>query len=134
MNASQLRFVTAGIIGLLAPVWWTLVVSNLTYLVYLWSGSPERSTKVLIWTSIYLPAFVLGLATGVVVSIVVRAAPVKGWLTFFGSLLVGAAIVGFLVGAPVEYIRDMFRSVGNWCFFIGSLLIPLVLEGRSRAG
>ena len=124
----------AGIIGLLAPVWWTFVVSNLSYLAYVWSGSPERATRTLFWTSIYLPGFLLGLATGVVVSIVVRPGPVKGWLAFFGSLMIGAAIVATLVGTPIEYISNMFKSVGNWCFFIGSLLIPVLFEAQRRAG
>ena len=109
-------------------------MSNLTYLIYVWSGAPERATRTLLWTSIYLPSFALGLIAGAVVTLLLTQAPLKGWLAFFGSLVLGALVLGAVLGTPTEYIGYSFESVGNWFFFIGSAILPVAVWGRKRAG
>ena len=133
MEPARLKLGVLAIVGLLAPLWWTWAVSQLTYAVYVASGSPKRPTQSLVWTSIYAPAFILGLLTGVMVAILGAPAPLKGWLTFFGSLVLGAILLGTYFGAPAEYLAALFSSPGSWFFFAGSVLWPGVAYVRKRA-
>ena len=134
MGSSRLRLGGVLALGLLAPIWWTFAVSKFTYVVYVWNGSPERATSTLLWTSIYVPSFALGLVAGAIVALALAEAPLKGWLAFFGSLMLGTLVLGAVLGAPSEYISSMFESVGNWFFFIGSAILPVAVWGKKRAG
>jgi len=109
-------------------------VSKLTYVIYVWNGSPERATGTLLWSSIYVPSLALGLVAGAIVALVLTEAPLKGWLAFFGSLVLSALAFGAVLGAPSQYISSMFESVGNWFFFIGSVILPVAAWGKKRAG
>ena len=133
METGRLKLGVIAVVGLLAPLWWTWAVSQLTYAIYLASGSPKRPTQFLLWASIYAPAFILGLVTGAIVGILSAAAPLKGWLVFFGSLVLGAIALGAFFGAPAEYLAALFSSPGNWFFFVGSMLWPGVAYVRKRA-
>jgi hypothetical protein len=133
MEPARLKLGVVGIVGLLAPLWWTWAVSQLTYLIYVASGSPKRPTQSLLWASVYAPAFILGLVTGVVVALLSVAAPLKGWLVFFASLVLGAIVLGTFFGALAEYMTALFSSPGNWFFFAGSILWPGVAHVRKRA-
>ncbi|HSB13601.1 MAG TPA: hypothetical protein VLE22_04030 [Bryobacteraceae bacterium] len=78
MKSSRLRLGGVLAFGLFAPIWWTWAVGNLTYLIYVWSGARERATKTLLWASIYLSSFALGLVAGAIVALVLVEAPLKG--------------------------------------------------------
>jgi hypothetical protein len=134
MIATVLKFGGVFALGLLAPVWWTWAISKLTYAVYTWSGSPDRSTQSLLWTSIYVPSLVLGLVVGAIVVFALTEATLKGWLIFFGALLLCTLILGFVSGKPLEYMAGTFGSVGNWFFFVGSAVLPVVACAKKRAG
>jgi hypothetical protein len=129
----RLKLGVLGVVGMLAPLWWTWAVSQLTYAVYVASGSPKHASQALLWTSIYAPAFVLGLLTGAVVAVLGAPTPLKGWFTFFGSLVLGSIVLGIYFGEPAEYLAALFSSPGSWFFFVGSVLWPAVAYARTRA-
>ncbi len=134
VESAQLKLGIVGVLGLLAPVWWTWGVSQLAHGIYLASGSPERPTRLLMWTSIYAPSLVLGLAAGFVASSLSRASPMKGWLTFIGSLVIGTLALAILLGAgPLEYLESIYAPGGNWFFFGGSVIWPVIAHARKRA-
>jgi hypothetical protein len=134
MESARLKLGIVAVLGLLAPVWWTWGVSQLAHGVYLASGSPERPTRLLMWTSVYVPSLVLGLAAGFVASSLSRASAMKGWLIFIGSLAIGTVALAVLLGAgPLEYLESIYAPVGNWFFFGGSLLWPVIAQVRKRA-
>jgi hypothetical protein len=121
-------------IGLLAPVWWTWAASQLTYRIYLASGSPSRPSQGLLWWSIFAPALALGLLAGIVTTLLSRASPLKGWVIFGGSLLLGAAAAALLAGAtPWAYLMSFFSTYGNLAFWVGSLIWPVAAYVRGRA-
>jgi len=133
VKSAPIKLGAVAVFGLLAPLWWTWAASQLTYAVYLASGSPQRPTQSLLWASIYAPAFILGLFTGAIVAILGTPTPLKGWLAFFGSLVFGSIALGIYFGAPAENLAATFSSPGNWLFFAGSLLWPVVAYVRRRA-
>jgi hypothetical protein len=106
----------------------------LAYGVYLASGSPERPTRMFTWTSIYAPSLILGLVAGFAASSLSPAFPMKGWLTFIGSLVIGSVALAVLLGAgALEYLESIYAPVGNWFFFGGSLLWPVITQASKRA-
>lgn len=131
--APQLKLGIIGVVGLLAPMWWTWTISQATYAIYVASGSPERPTRTLLWASVYAPSLILGIAAGVAVGVLSATTPLKGWLIFIGALVVGSVLLGTLVGSPAEHLSSVFASVGNWLFLIGSMLWPLLAHARKRA-
>ena len=134
VNSAPIKLGVIAVAGLLAPLWWTWAATQLTYAVYLASGSPQRPTQSLLWASIYAPAFILGLLAGAIVAILSAPAPLRGWLAFFGSLVLGTIALGIYFGAPVEHFAATFSSPGNWFFLVGTLLWPGVAYARRRAG
>jgi len=133
MERAPLKLGVLGVVGLLAPLWWTWAVSQLTYAVYAATGSPKQASRSLLWTSIYAPAFILGLLTGAVVALLGAPNPLKGWFTFFGSLVLGSIVLAIYFGEPAEYFAALFGSPGNWFFFVGSVLWPGAAYVRRRA-
>ena len=133
MHAARLKLSTAALLGLLAPVWWTLAVNQAGYAIYVAMGSPDRPTKLLLWASVYAPSFLLGLAAGVVAAVLSPSSPLKGWLAFFLALGVSLVGLGIYFDEPLEYLASSYGSVGNSLFFGGSLLWPAIAHVRSRA-
>jgi len=87
----------------------------------------------LLWGSVYAPSLVLGFVAGAIVAVLSAAAPLRGWLAFFGSLVVGSLLLGTFFGAPVEYLGSLFGSPGNWFFLAGSTLWPGIAHVRKSA-
>jgi hypothetical protein len=112
---AKLRVVV--LLGLLAPVWWTWSVSQLTYGIRL-----------------YALSFVIGLAAGFATALLSKEAPLKGWVIFCGSLLVGAAVQSVLTGVALWVcLAAFFGSYGNLFFWAGSLVWPIYLHARGPA-
>ena len=132
MKQPSLKFGAIALLGVLAPFWWTWAVSQLTYTVYAASGSPERATTTLVWTSIYAPSFVLGVIAGAIVVILSAPATWAGWLTFLGSLVLATLVLGVISGAPLEYLEAVYRTSGNWFFFGGLVLATAFAYVRKR--
>ena len=133
MQAAPLKLSIVAVVGLLAPLWWTWAVSQTAHAIYVASGSPERPTRTLLWSSIYAPSFVLGFLAGIVAAILSSDSPLKGWAAFFVSLVVSSLVIGFYLGEPMQYLGSLFRSFGNALFFAGSLLWPAIAHARKRA-
>ena len=133
MQTSQIKLGIVGVAGLLAPLWWTWSVSQLTYLIHVASGSAEQPSRALFVASVYGSSLVVGLAAGAIIAILAASVPLKGWLVFFGLLVVSSLALGIFFGALAEVLGSFFGSIGNWFFFSGSLLLPLVVQVRQRA-
>jgi hypothetical protein len=121
------------LLGLLAPLWWTWAASQLAFRIYVAVGSPSHPSPALLWGSVYAPALVLGFVAGLVTTLLAPALPLKGWLIFCGSLLLGAAVVGLLTGATAwASLASLFASYGNLLFWGGSIVWPLLSHVRAR--
>jgi uncharacterized membrane protein YeaQ/YmgE (transglycosylase-associated protein family) len=126
---AKLRLVV--LLGLLAPIWWTWSVGQLTFAIYTASGSPLRPTLSLLWASVYAPSFVLGFVAGFAAAQLSQESPMKGWVIFCVSLLVGAAFQSVLTGAALwDCLAAFFGSYGNVFFWVGSLLWPAAASWR----
>jgi hypothetical protein len=133
MKPAQLKLSALSLLGFLAPLWWTWAVSQLAYAAYLAAGSPPRPTQFVLWASIYAPAFIVGLLTGAIVAFLGAPAPMKGWLVFFGSLVLSGVALALYWGEPVDYLAALFSSLGNWLFFVASVVLPAIAHVRRRA-
>jgi hypothetical protein len=129
-SPSRTRLALLVALGLSGSLWWTWLVGQAGYRVYLVSGSPNHPSHALVWWSIFLPSLLLGLAAGIVVALLIRASPLKGWLLFWGMLLLGAVVLSRV--PPWSYPATMFSSVGNWIFLAGSLVWPATNHIRKR--
>jgi hypothetical protein len=130
---NQLRLLA--LVGLLAPVWLNWSLGRLTYAIYVAKGAPSRPSLGLLWTSVYAPSLVLGLLAGVAASVLSKESPIKGWVIFSVSLLVGAAVQSVLTGvALLECLGAFLGSVGNLLFWVGTLLWPGIVLLRRHAG
>jgi hypothetical protein len=109
---SKLRLIV--LLGLLAPVWWTWLVGRMTY-------------------GVYLPSFVLGLVTGIAVALLSKESPLRGWVIFCASVVVGAAFQSVLTNAGLwDCLAALFGSHGNLLFWAGSLIWPFACYARAR--
>jgi hypothetical protein len=129
---SKLRLIV--LLGLLAPVWWTWIAGRLTYGIYAANGSPSRPSLGLLLSSVYAPALVLGVLTGIAVTLLSKESPLKGWIIFCASLVVGAAFESVLTNAGLwDCLIALFGSYENLVFWIGSLIWPISAHVRGRA-
>jgi hypothetical protein len=120
--------------GLSAPLWWTWIASQAAYRIYLVSGSPTHPSYALVWWSVFVPSLLLGLAAGIVATLLFRASPFKGWVIFCGSLLLGAVAEAVLTRVPPwAYLASFYSSFGNWIFWAGSLVWPVTNHLRQPA-
>jgi hypothetical protein len=111
--------------GLSAPLWWTWIASQAAYRIYLAGGSPAHPSYALVWWSVFVPSLLLGLAAGIVATLLFRASPFRGWVIFCGSLLIGAVVEAlFTRVSPWAYLASLISSFGNWIFWAGSLVWP----------
>jgi hypothetical protein len=134
VGSSRTKIVLLIALGLLAPLWWTWTASQLAFRIYIASGSPSRPGQGILWASLYVPAAVIGLMAGFIAAFLAAASPLKGWLIFAGSVLLGATVVGVFAGAaPWAYVASLFSSFGNALFWVGSIAWPLVAHVRGRA-
>jgi uncharacterized membrane protein YeaQ/YmgE (transglycosylase-associated protein family) len=133
MNSRRLKLGVAGLVGFLAPLWWTWVVNQAAYAIHVAIGNPDRPTKAMLWGSVYAPSFLLGLIAGVVAAVLSPGSPMKGWVAFFAGLVVSGALIGAYLGEPIAYLEALFVSTGNALFFVGSLLWPVIAHVRKRA-
>jgi len=133
MKRSWQKLGAVSAVGLAAPLWWTWAVSQLSYAVYLASGSPERPSRAFFLASLYGSSFVIGLVAGVVITVLSAPIPMKGWLLFVGSVLVGSLAAGAFFGDPLGPVGSLVASPGTWCFFVGAALAPLIAYVRKRA-
>lgn len=128
---SRTRLVLLFAFGLSAPLWWTWMVSQAGYRIYLLFGSPTHPSHALFWLSVYAPSLLLGLAAGIIATQLFRASPLKGWAIFCGSLPLGACVVTVLTQAqPSESLASLFSGVGNLSFWAGSLVWPATKHFR----
>jgi hypothetical protein len=128
---SKLRIIV--LLGLLATIWWPWCMSQMTYAIFVALASPARPSLELLWLSVYAPAFVLGFIAGLATSALSKEAPIKGWVVFCISLLVGAAFQSVLTGAAMsDCVMGYFGSIGNLFFWVGSLVCPVVAQLRRR--
>jgi hypothetical protein len=134
VKASRIRLGVVGILGLLAPLWWGWTVSQITYALYIASGSPERPTHGLMWGTIYAPQFAFGFLAGLIVTAIAADSPIRGWITFIGSVFIGSLAIAVVFGSPAKYLESLFSTFGHWFFFGGSAIWPLVARNRRRAG
>ena len=128
---AKLRLIV--LLGLLATIWWPWCMSQLTYAIYVTLASPSRPSVGLLWASVYAPALVLGFIAGLAASTLCKESPLKGWVIFSVSLLVGAAFQSVLTGAAMsDCVLAYFGSMGNLFFWIGSMVCPVVAQLRRR--
>ena len=111
-------------IGLLAPFWWTWASNNLTYTFYLAAGAPPRPSAVFAHASIILPAIALGLLVGAAVSWLAPRKPLRGWVVFWLSAIVGIALYGAALHGSPAWVIELFRSTGNLSFIAASAVFP----------
>jgi hypothetical protein len=126
----KLSIVAAG--GLMAPLWWTWAVSQLTYLLHLATG-PERPSKAMFYAMVFGSSFAIGIAAGVLIAFLTRPNSMKGWIVFFAAMVLSSLSLGLFFGAPVEALGALFGFGGSWFFFGGSILGPAITEVRKRA-
>jgi hypothetical protein len=103
------------IAGLLAPFWWTWLISKLIYGLFLLSGSPNAPSAPAFWTLILSPSLALGLLAGVGIGFL-SARPIFGWLLF----VVGVA-VGSILFNSLSVLSELVASPGSWAFALGAL-------------
>ena len=106
-------------LGLLVPLWWTWAVSNLTYGLFVFGGSPERPSPLFAWATILVPSIVVGLIGGGIVAALVLAAPLRGWAVFAFSAVLGT-IIGLLALGSLEALPALVQSPGTWAFAAGT--------------
>ena len=134
MRRHRIRLAVLAAAGFTAPVWWSWAASQLTYAIFHLSGAPDHPTRSLVWTSIYAPAIALGIATGVVVVVVLSEAPLRGWVFFICGLLVSSVLMGVANETLLGYLATMVSSVGNLLFLAGTALAPAIAQGRNHVG
>ena len=123
-----MKLAAVAVLGLSAPFWWTWAVSNLAYGLYLASGSPARPGEAFRWFLMLFPSLILGAVVGVVLALLLRSTPMKGWLVFVACLLVGSAVTGLIFGGGLV---ALVTSPGTWAFLAGSIVVPLVVRLRA---
>jgi hypothetical protein len=122
VSPSRTRLALLVAFGLSASLWSTWIAGQAAYRIYLVSGSPTHPSRTLVWWSVFVPSVLLGLAAGIGVTLLLRASPFKGWILFWGSLLIGAVVLTRV--PPWTYLATTFSSFGNWVFWAGSLIWP----------
>jgi hypothetical protein len=115
MNVHWVRIAIAGVIGALAPVWWSWFVSVGAYQIYLAAGSPEGPTSVLALSSVLLPSLGAGSVAGWAVDHL-GAGTFAGWLAFIAGFVAASAIWLSLDG-----VVQLVASPGTWIFVVASL-------------
>ena len=133
MNGARLKLTVAVLLGLSAPLWWTWLVGQATHAMYVAAGSPEQATRGLLWGSVYMPSFILGVLAGVLASVLSPSSPLTGWVAFFLALLLSTLGLGLYLGEPITQLRSLYGSVGNILFIAGSLVWPTFAQVRKRA-
>ena len=124
MKTTLWKWVVILIFGFSAPLWWTWSISNLTYAIYVASGSPAKPTTWLLWYSIYAPSFLLGIVAGFAVFLLCKPQLIKGWLLFICTLAITTIVNGIILEAPIEQLRLTFATIGNLFFFAGTIIVP----------
>jgi len=127
MKASLLRLGIVGVLGLLAPVWWTWAVGKLIYGLYVLGGSPERPSPFFASAVILIPSFLVGLIGGGIAAALVLNTPFRGWVVFAVSAILGTIISLFAV-ASLEALPELLKSTGTWSFAAGTLAVPAILQ------
>ena len=112
VSPSRTRLVLLVAFGLSASLWWTWIVGQAAYRIYLVSGSPTHPSRALVWWSVFLPSLLLGLAAGIGVTLLLRASPFKGWVLFWGSLLIGAVVLLEFRRVPTWRLRFRVSEIG----------------------
>ena len=115
MQSFPARFAAIAAIGLIAPLWWSWLASQLTYGIFIVAGSLERPSVMLAWASILLPSLVLGFGVGFGIGLF-SARPIVGWLVFLVGLVIGSVLLGSLAA-----LRDLTVSPGSWAFVLSAL-------------
>ena len=132
VESARLKLGIVGVFGLLTPVWWTWSVGQLAYGIYLASGA-VRPSRTLLWASIYAPSLVLGLVAGFIVASLSSVTPLRGWITFIGSLVIGASVLAVLFEAGLlESLESLVSTVGNWLFLGGTAVFPVIAYVRRK--
>ena len=133
MQTERIQFLAVGVLGLLAPLWWTWLGSQLVYGLYVAGGMPEHPSPLFFWTSTLVPSLTLGLLTGGAIVLLVRERPILAWSMFFGCLVV-AFVASAFVFAPGSDLGGGLRSVGSVAFLVASFALPLGVSLASRRG
>jgi hypothetical protein len=134
MNRAYPRIVLIAALGALAPLWWGWAVSNLILGFFTIGGSPEHPTSTFAWATVLGASVLLGLAVGLVLLILGRGFPLKGWLLFWLALSLGTLAAGLAFGLGGSVLLQTFRSPGNLTFLAATLMLPLVAYLRARRG
>ena len=134
MNKAYLRIALIIVLGGLAPIWWTWVVSKLILAFFILGGSPEHPSSFFAWASILIPSLILGLTVGLLLSILARGFILKGWLLFWFALFLGTLTYSFAFGIGSGALGQLFNNSGNLIFLVGTLLLPLAICVRARRG
>ena len=124
------RLIAAGLLGLLAPLWWTWSVSGISYFTYLALGSPGAVNRFQTWAIVHPASLIVGLATGLVLALLCREKPVSALLVFNASLLIAALALGILLVTPSAYLAMIYLSWGNALFFVGMVIVPVTVQLR----
>jgi len=127
MEASLLRFGIVGVLGLLAPLWWTWAVSKLIYGLFVLGGSPERPSPLFASAIILIPSLLVGVVGGGIAAVLVLNAPLRGWVVFAVSVVLGTIVSLFAV-ASLEALPELLKSTGTWSFAAGTLAVPAILQ------
>ena len=133
MADARVKIVLLAFFGLLAPLWWSKLVSKLIYGFYVLGGAPEHPSSLFGWSNLLLPSIVLGLLAGVVILLLSRAKPLVGWGVFFVFLVLGLVAYAIYLGS-VSPVTSAFSSFGNLSFLVGSALVPLWAGVLSSSG
>lgn len=121
----RFQLLIVGVLGFLAPIWWTWSVNQLHYQVYVLSGSPERPSQFYAWFTILAIPFSLGLMAGMAIYFLARQSLFQGWAIFWTLFLIGSALFSLIFGAA-NTIAGLFMSPGTWSFALGTAAIPLI--------
>ena len=112
---AKLRLIV--LLGLLATIWWPWCMSQLTYAIYVTLASPSRPSVGLLWRRCTRRPWCWDLSQVWAASTLCKESPLKGWVIFSVSLLVGAAFQSVLTGAAMsDCVLAYFGSMGKSVF------------------
>ncbi len=133
MENTRIKIIVLAVFGLLAPFWWTVIVSKLIYGFYVLGGAPEHPSPLFAWSNLLLPSIALGLLTGFVVFLLSKGKPLIGWGVFFAFLVLGLVAYAIYLGS-VNPLTSAFGSFSNLSFLVASVLVPVWAVIQSGSG
>ena len=96
-------------------------------------GSPERASQLTAFAVTVIPAAIVGLLGGAVIALIARPYPIKAWVVFLISAVVGVLSSLVMVEA-LDTLVPLIQSPGTWAFLVGTGVVPVIVQMAGKRG